>query len=216
MTATEPRSAVSGAPARRGRRAGRRQGGGSRWLNALAGLVLVAGAVGLQALHMSEGEAADALVYTGAKGEDVDARRFTARVDSFAVAKAIQDSSSTIGTDNLFLVVSVSAKSSLKPYHMREAVLVTADGKKFAATDRVDSTLTLANTWVQPDIWVSGRFVFEVPASALPGASVLLGLGTSVLVESYRPQVQVDLGLDEEGARKLAASPQDVYSVVKK
>ncbi|GAA4975250.1 hypothetical protein HD597_009414 [Nonomuraea thailandensis] len=216
MTATEPRSAVSGGPARRGRRAGRRRGGGSRWLNALAGVVLVAGAIGLQSLHLSEGETSNALVYTGEKGEEVDARRFTARVDSFSVAKGIQDNSSTIGTDNLFLVIAVSAKSSLKPYHMREAVLVTADGKRFATTDRVDSSLTLAHTWVQPDIWVSGRVVFEVPASALPGASVLLGLGTTTLVESYRPQVEVDLGLDEEGARKLAASPQDVYSFVKK
>ncbi|HEX4814094.1 MAG TPA: hypothetical protein VFV66_15230 [Nonomuraea sp.] len=92
------------------------------------------------------------------------------------------------------------------------------DGKRFDATDRVDRAVTLANTWVQPDIWVSGRFVFEVPASALAGAHVVFSLPspTGVLLESYAPEAEIDLGLDEETARKLAASPQDVYSVVEK
>ncbi|MEV0228060.1 hypothetical protein [Nonomuraea sp. NPDC050786] len=217
MTTTERRSAV--APGRRGgggRRAGRRQGTGARLLGVLVGLVLVAGAVGVQTLHMTEGEEADPLTYTGAKGEAVDARRFTVRLDSFTAAKSIQTGDSTLGTDNLFLIVTASAKSSRKPYHLAQPVLVTADGKRFSATDRVSSMLTLANTWVQPDIWVSGRFFFEVPPSALPGAKVLFRLPQQVLVEAYQPEVEVDLGLDEEGARKLAASPQDVYSTDKK
>ncbi|TYB69922.1 hypothetical protein FXF51_07160 [Nonomuraea sp. PA05] len=214
MTATEQRSAVAG-PARRGRRAARPRGGGSWLLNAVAGLVLISGAIGLQTLHMTEGELSDPLTYTGAKGQDVDARRFTARVDSFSVAKAIESSSSTIGTDNLFLIVMVSAKSSLKPYHLSEAVLLTADGKRFDNTDRVDNSVLLSNTWVQPDIWVSGRYVFEVPASALPGASIVIGLPGEAISEAYLPEVEVDLGLDDEGARKLAASPEAVYSVKK-
>ncbi|MGW4791698.1 hypothetical protein ACWEPC_04665 [Nonomuraea sp. NPDC004297] len=213
MSATGRRSAAG--PPRRGRRAGKRRGGGTRLLNAVAGLVLLGGAIGLQTLHMTEGETSEALMYTGAKGEDVDARRFTARVDSFSTAKAIESNTKTVETDHLFFVVEVSAKSSLQPYHMREAILVTADGKRFDASDRVDNGLSLSNIWVQPDLWVSGRFFFEVPASALPGASVVLGLGMEVLVEPYRPQVEVDLGLDEEAARKLAASPQAVYSVKK-
>ncbi|GAA3245235.1 hypothetical protein [Nonomuraea helvata] len=216
MTTTEQRSAV--APARRGggRRADQRQGTGARLLGVVVGLVLLAGAVGVQTLHMTEGEQGDPLTYTGAKGEAVDARRFAVRLDSFVAAKSIQTGGSTLGTDHLFLIVNASAKSSLKPYHLAQPVLVTADGKRFSATDRVNTMLTLANTWVQPDIWVSGRFFFEVPASALPGAKVLFTLPQKVLVESYQPEVEVDLGLDEEGARKLAASPQDVYSTDKK
>ncbi|TMR07584.1 hypothetical protein ETD86_51460 [Nonomuraea turkmeniaca] len=215
MTATESRSAV--APTRQSRRASRRSGSASRVLSAAAGLLLVGGAMAMQTLDLSDGELSAPLTYTGAKGETVDARRYTVRLDSFAAAKSIQDDDGTIGTDNLFLIVNASAKSSLKPYHLGHPVLVTADDKKFDATDRVDTTDTLANTWVQPDIWVSGRFFFEVPASALPGARVVFRLPPQAgLQEPYQPEVEVDLGLDEEAARKLAASPQDVYSTVKK
>ncbi|TMR88389.1 hypothetical protein [Nonomuraea basaltis] len=214
MTATQPRTAV--APARRNRRTGRKRGGGAKALSLAAGLLLVGGAMGVQTLHMSEGEFSNPLTYAGDKGEAVDARRFTVRVDSVTSAKSIQSNTKTIGTDNLFLIVSASAKSSLKPYHLAQPVLLTADGKEFDATDRVDNSVTLTNTWVQPDIWVSGRFFFEVPPSALSGASVVFGLPRPIIQEGFPPEVEIDLGLDEAAARKLTASPQDVYSTDKK
>ncbi|MFI7705800.1 hypothetical protein [Nonomuraea sp. NPDC049480] len=214
MTATQQGSAV--APSRRTRRTERRRGGGSKALGVVAGLLLMGGAVGMQTLHLSDNELSDPLTYAGAKGEAVDARRFSLRLDSLATAKSIQSGTSTVPTDQVFLIVTVSAKSSIKPYHLGQPVLVTADGKKFDATDRVDNTLTLAQKWVQPDIWTSGRFFFEVPPSALADASVVFGLRASVVVESYRPEVEIDLGLDEDAARKLAASAQNVYSTDKK
>ncbi|MFG1619368.1 hypothetical protein ACGFI3_42000 [Nonomuraea wenchangensis] len=215
MTATEPRAAALPQPG--GPPAGRRPGLGARLLAVAAGVLLIAGAMGLQTLKLRPAEVADPIVYTGSKGEDVDARRFTLRLDSIAAAKALQGSSKTIATDNVFLVVAASAKSSLKPYHLATPVLVTAGGKRFEATDRVDRSVTLSNTFVQPDIWVSGRFYFEVPASALPGASVRFSLPQQgVVLEPYRPEVEIDLGLDDEGARKLVASAQDVYPTVKK
>ncbi|TDB93140.1 hypothetical protein E1267_43535 [Nonomuraea longispora] len=215
MTATQPRS--SAAPARRGRRGGRRPANTSRLLNAVAGLVLAGAAVLLQTMSLNEGEQSLPLTYVGDKGEDVDAKRFTVRVDSYVTARSIRSlTGKTIGTDHLFLVVNASAKSSLKPYKLGQPVLMTEDGKKFSATDRVDSSQTLSNVWVQPDIWVSGRYFFEVPASALPGARVVFGLPQAFIMETYQPEIEVDLGLDEAGARKLAASPQDVYSMDKK
>ncbi|NRQ33150.1 hypothetical protein HII36_15050 [Nonomuraea sp. NN258] len=212
-TTAEPRAAA--APSRRGRRAAPRPGG-SPLLNIAIGLLLAGGAVGLQTLHLTADETGAPVTYVGDKGEDVDARRFTVRLDSFVAAKAIQSSTKTVETDHVFLIVTASAKSSLKPYHLGQPMLLTSDGKKFAATDRVDRGATLANTWMQPDIWVSGRFFFDVPASVLAGARVVFGLPPEVLVEPFRPEVEIDLGLDEEAARKLTASPQPVYSIVKK
>ncbi|WP_103961571.1 hypothetical protein [Nonomuraea solani] len=186
-------------------------------LTTAAGLVLIIGALCVQSLQLGPEARLAPLTYVGAKGEAVDAGRFTARLDSFSTAKSIQSSGKTIGTDGLFFIINVSAKSSFEPYHLGQPVLLTADGKRFSATDRVDSTLTLSNAWVQPDIWVSGRFFFEVPASALPEARVIIALPAKAgLVESFEPEVEVDLGLDEAAARKLAASPQDVYSTDKK
>ncbi|MBB6350238.1 hypothetical protein ACWGH8_36390 [Nonomuraea muscovyensis] len=213
MTAT--RESPARADGRRGRRAGR---GGSPVLNAVVGLLLAGGAVGLQSLALSENDASAPLTYVGDKGRQVDARRFTVRLDSVAVAKAIKVSATkTVETDHLFLVVRASAKSSLRPYHLAQPVLMDAEGHKFTATDRVDSARTLADKWVQPDIWVSGPFFFEVPASALPDAKVVFALpGSAIPVEPYAPEAEIDLGLDEQAARKLAAAPQDVYSLVEK
>jgi hypothetical protein len=167
VTATQQRSTA--APGRRSRRAGRGPGIGTRLLSGAVGLVLLSGAVWLQTLHMTDDEIDGRITYTGAKGEVVDARRFSLRLDSFLAARSIQSGSQTIGTDNLFLVVNVTAKSSLKPYHLGQPELLTADGKRFDATDRVNNDLTMAMSWVQPDIWKSGRFFFEVPSSELAG-----------------------------------------------
>jgi hypothetical protein len=199
----------------RGGRTGRR---GSLALNAALGLLLVGAAVGLQSLGLSENDASAPLTYVGDKGQAVDARRFTVRLDSVGAAKAIQVSATeTVETDQVFLVVRASAKSSLRPYHLAQPVLMDAEGRRFAATDRVDAARTLADKWVQPDIWVSGPFFFEVPASALPDARVVFSLpGSALPVEPYAPEAEIDLGLDEQAARRLAAAPQDVYSLVEK
>ncbi|MEU6718814.1 hypothetical protein ABZ897_45740 [Nonomuraea sp. NPDC046802] len=215
MTATDPRP--SGAPSpRRSRRAARRRGSGSRLLGVAAGLLLLSAAVGVQAIRLTPEELSAPLTYVGAKGDTVDAKRFTVRLNSFTAAKAIKMHTKTVSTDNLFLIVDASAKSSLKPYHLGQPVLLTADGRRFDATDRVDQSATLATKWIQPDIWAGGRFFFEVPASVLPEARVIFRLPPELLVEQYPPEVEVDLGLTEEGARKLAATPQDVYSTVEK
>ncbi|MET8864417.1 hypothetical protein ABZW11_15870 [Nonomuraea sp. NPDC004580] len=216
MTLIDQRSEV--APGRQSRRGGRRKGRGSGIAGVAAGLVMLLAAVGLQTQALGEGSLSDPLSYTGSKGEIVDAQRFTVRLDAFSTARKIQLSDTeTIETGNIFLIVQASAKSSMKPYHLGQPVLLTPDGVRYAATDRVDSQQTLANVWVQPDIWVKGPFFFEVPAKALPGARVVFGLPPQAgPQEPYRPEVEIDLGLDEAAARKLAGSPQDVYSIVEK
>ncbi|MEV4802920.1 hypothetical protein AB0K18_23170 [Nonomuraea sp. NPDC049421] len=215
MTLTDQRSEA--VPGRQSRRGGRRRGRGSGVAGVAAGLVMLLAAVGLQTKALG-GTVNDPLSYTGGKGEVVDAQRFSVRLDSFTTARKIQLSDTeTIETGNVFLVVRASAKSSMKPYHLGQPDLLTPDGVRFAATDRVDRQKTLANVWVQPDIWVSGPFFFEVPAGALPGARVVFKLPPQAgAQEPYRPEVEIDLGLDEAAARKLADSPQDVYSIVKK
>jgi hypothetical protein len=179
-------------------------------------LLLVGGAIGVETFRLLDNDFTAPLTYTGGKGEVVDARRFTVRLDSFTVAKAVRTGADkTVETDLVFLVVRASAKSSRQPYHLAQPVLLDGEGRRFAATDRVDSGLTLAAKWAQPDIWVNGPFVFEVPPSALAGAAVVFSLpGSAVPVEPYAPEVEIDLGLDEAGARKLTAAPQDVYSLV--
>lgn len=216
MTTTQQPSSM--VPARGARRAQRRSGGGAatKALAALAGVALIAVAMWVQSFHLSELETSDPLVYSGAKGDIVDARRFSLQLEDFFAAKSIKSGDKTVQTDQIFLVLKVRAKSTLKPYHLGQPVLTTADGKKFDATDRVSSSQTLADKWVQPDIWRTGQSYFEVPPAALAGATVTYALPGSFLVESYQPEVEIDLDLDEEGARKLTTSAQAVYSTDKK
>ncbi|TXK35678.1 hypothetical protein [Nonomuraea sp. C10] len=211
MTATARRPEAPEAP---GRRSGRR--GGSRLLNAAVGLVLLGAAIGLQSLDLSHNEYSAPLTYLGGKGENVDATRFVVRLNSVTAAKSIRHLSDTLKTDRLFLVVDVSAKSKLKPYKLGPAVLLTTDGKKFSATDRIDSSATASAKWVQPDIWAGGSYFFEVPASVLAGARLVVGLPPTALVEPYQPEAEIDLALDEAAARKLVGSAQDVYSTAEK
>ncbi|MEV4069731.1 hypothetical protein ACGFJC_15980 [Nonomuraea fuscirosea] len=217
MTTTQqPSSMVPSRGARRAQRRAGGAGGGAKALAALAGVALIAVAMWVQSHHMSDLQTSDPLVYSGAKGETVDARRFSVRLENFVAAKSIKSGDKTLQTDQIFLILTVKATSALKPYHLGEPVLTTAEGKKFAATDRVDNSLSLASKWVQPDIWRAGQSFFEVPPSALAGATVTYALPGSFLVESYQPEIEIDLGLDEEGARKLATSAQAVYSTDKK
>jgi hypothetical protein len=185
-------------------------------LNALLGLALAGGAIGGQALGLDSNEASAPLTYVGAKGEDTDAGRFSVRVDSFSTARAIETGTKTVPTDQLFLVVNAAATAAVKPLRLAQPTLLTQDGLRFTATDKIGDFSTLANKWVQPGYWVSGSFFFDVPPSALAGARIVFDLPAQAITEPYRPEVEIDLGLEEEAAKKLAATPQDLYSLTQK
>ncbi|MFI6501996.1 hypothetical protein [Nonomuraea typhae] len=210
MTATEPRSARP----RRSRRSDRPRRG-SRVVNAVAGLALAAAAVGVQRVALTPNEISAPIASVGGKGQEVSAGRFSARVDSFASARHVQTETKTVPAEQLFLVVQAAGTSSREPMHFGKPLLRTPGGTSFEATDKVDSARLLTKPWVQPGFWVSGFFVFEVPASALEGARVVFRLPTSALVEPFKPEVEVDLGIDEAAAKQLSSAPQDVYSLKK-
>ncbi|GAA2689852.1 hypothetical protein [Nonomuraea recticatena] len=209
MTATDQRRS---APPRQSRRAPR--GGGSKVLNALLGLALAGGAIGLQTLMLTNEDLAAPLTYTGALKEDVNAGRFSARVDSITSARAIDTGEKTIeaGKDQVFVVIQASATVPKEPLHLEPAELLTGEGQRYAATDRIEKAKTLGNPWIQPGWWASGPFFFEVPASALPGARAVFSIPTNMFYgEPHLPEVEVDLGLDDAAAQRLFTAPEDVY-----
>ncbi|MEV0581407.1 hypothetical protein [Nonomuraea sp. NPDC050310] len=221
MTATQQEAPRSAAPAGRRSRSRRRERRGSGFLGVLVGLALAGGAVGIQSLALDSDDMALPLTYTGDRGEEVDAGRFSARVDNVETAKGIQQSDGVVATDQIFLVVTLSATVPDEPIKLTKdpapAILLTAEGKRFAATKRVDSTLTLANRWIQPGWWAQGRVVFEVPPAVLPGSKVIVSAPNSAIYsEPLTPEAELDLGLDEEKAKQLTAAPKDVYPLAEK
>ncbi|WP_336208525.1 hypothetical protein [Nonomuraea sp. LPB2021202275-12-8] len=210
MTATDRRPAAP----RRVRRQPPRRRAGRAVLGVLTGLVLAAGAVAVQSLELTQ-EGKDApLTFLGAKGEAVDAGRFSVRVLKVSSAKAVKGQGGDVPAEQLFLVVEAEATVSKEPVHLAPPTLLTADGKKFVATDKVDKSLTLANPWIQPGWWSRGKFVFEVPSSALPGAQAVFQLPVSGLYsEPLPPEAQIDLGIDEAAGKQLASTPADVVDL---
>lgn len=199
------------------RKSPRRRRAAATVLNTLVGLLLVAGAVTVQSLELSQAEKDAPLTYVGAKDEAVDAGRFSVRVKKVSTARAVETGDEVVPAEQLFLVIEVEATVPRKPVHLAPPTLLAADGKKFAATDKVDTARTLANPWIQPGWWASGRFVFEVPAAALPGAQAVFALPSGDLyVEPLPPEAQVDLGIDEAVAKRLSSAPADVVDLDEK
>ncbi|MGP3964363.1 hypothetical protein ACTWPT_51220 [Nonomuraea sp. 3N208] len=216
MTATQ-QHAVAPRRSRNRRQAARRSGSGSRVVHVLAGLVLAAGAVAVQSLALSADDMDMPLTYTGAKGQDVDAGRFSVRVQKVSSAKAVKVENKNVPTEQVFLVVEAAATVPAEPMHLGMPSLLAADGKVYAASDKIAKAKTLANPWIQPGWWITGRFVFEVPASALPGAQAVFKLPISgIYSEPLPPEAQIDLGIDDATAKQLTTAPAAVFDLDEK
>ncbi|GAA0394171.1 hypothetical protein Acor_66380 [Acrocarpospora corrugata] len=194
-TRTRPRVAPAPTPPRRGfaRRAGA----------AVLGVALCACAVYAQALAMPYEQLGSNLTSHATLGETTATGRFSVRATSVVAAKAVdtRDYSgkvSKVQTSHVFLIVAVTATAPKEPlrFDASTTVLVTADGKRYRATDKVDRTLTLFEKWVQPGFWSTGNLIFEVPVGAVPGASVIVASPSGgFLVDSFAPEVEIDLRL---------------------
>ncbi|NUT44480.1 MAG: hypothetical protein HOV86_31235 [Thermoactinospora sp.] len=216
MTATaQQQQQEAAAPGGRRAARSRRSRKGPAILNALAGLVLASGAIWIQSMAMSPDEMDMPLTYVGDKGEEVDAGRFSVKVEGVDSARTIRlTRDELVRTDLLFLVVNLSATSKKEPLRFQEPYLLTPDGLRFKATDKVGNILTLSNKYVQPGMRSGGSWVFEVPASALQGSSIIVQAPTSALyAEPLIPEVEVDLGIDEALAKQLGSAPKDLYSL---
>jgi hypothetical protein len=191
----------------------------NRFYGAVAGLVLLAAAVGAQNLIPTPVEEERTLTYTGAMKDEVSAHRFAARVDSITAARSLRlpeslDGPKKIPTDHLFLIVKAGATVPRDPINIG-ATLVSGGDDVYAATDKVPSDLTLLDTFIQPGWWTTGLYFFEVPQSALAGARIRMSPPVEVITESQRPEAEIDLGLDDAGVRDLVAKAADTYDLAR-
>ncbi|WP_182908828.1 DUF4352 domain-containing protein [Microbispora sp. H13382] len=191
---------------------------------AVAGIVLAAAAVyAQQNLSMSFEQRTSYLTYKGRIGETVETKRFTVKVLSVTAAHAVDTTDysnkvTKVATGNLFLLVDVSATSTREPMRLSELsppLLLTADGRRYQPTDKVNAALTLFNKYIQPGFWSSGLLVFEVPKDAVPGAGlVFIPPNTPLVPDVYAPEAQIDLGLSGAAADRLISQAEDYHSLV--
>ncbi|OPG11982.1 DUF4352 domain-containing protein [Microbispora sp. GKU 823] len=201
-----------------------RRGLARRFAAGVAGIALAAAAVYTQQnFAMSFEQRVSYLTYKGRIGETVETKRFTVKVLSVAAARAVDTTDysnkvTKVATSNLFLLVDVSATSAREPFKLSRLsppVLLTADGRRYQPTDKVNDALTLFNKYIQPGFWSSGLLVFEVPEDEVPGADLVFIPPVSPLVsDTYAPEAQIDLGLSGAAADRLISQAKDYHSLV--
>ncbi|GII79680.1 hypothetical protein Sru01_46620 [Sphaerisporangium rufum] len=186
-----------------------------RLLHVAVGLALIGGAGYAHEFVLPPDRLDDPLTATGGPREEIRMDTFSARLEEVRFARSVRVKKE-FGTDEattrqIFLVAKVGATSVRKPLKL-SAFLLTADGLRFDPTDRVDAGATLAEKWVQPGWWRSGLYFFEVPPDKVAGARVVV-TDPQVLFEDWVPEVAMDLGLDEAGARRMISEAEDGYEV---
>ncbi|AWS40376.1 hypothetical protein [Streptosporangium sp. 'caverna'] len=195
-----------------------------RWRRAgtvLAGVALAAAAVSLQAFGSAAADHDTPLTWTGGVGDEVVASRFSARVKTVRAAKALEsksfsDEKTRATTKGIFIIVEMGATSARKPLQLGTPVLLTESGHRYEATDKVDSSLTITELYIQPGWWGEGVTVFDLPPDELPGSRIVLAPSASFLVEPNGPEIEIDLGLDEAAAKRLVSTAKDVYTMAVK
>ncbi|MEU8207007.1 hypothetical protein [Streptosporangium sp. NPDC049046] len=193
----------------------------SRWRTAgavLAGITLAASAVGLQAFGSEAADHDAPLTSTGAFNEEVTGSRISARVKAVYAAKAIATRKASgeqerVTAKGIFVIVEVGATATWEPQRFGPPRLLTAGGRRYVASDRVDQTLTVTHPYLQPGWWTEGVTVFEIPPGELPDSRILLAPSSGFIVEPNGPQIEIDLGLDETAARQLTFTAKDVYEL---
>ena len=203
----------------------RRRGVGQRIVSGVLGIALAAAAVyAQQNLAMSFEQRVSFLTYKGRIGETVETKRFTVKVTSVSAARAVDTKDfsnevTKVETSNLFLLVDVSATSARDPMRLSKLtppILLTEDGRRYSPTDKVDESLTLFNRWIQPGFWSSGVLVFEVPKDAVPGARLVFIPPNGMIVDTFAPEAEVDLGLTSAAASRLISQAEEYHSLVSK
>ncbi|GLW96433.1 DUF4352 domain-containing protein [Microtetraspora sp. NBRC 16547] len=197
----------------------------SRVVGIVVGLALAAAAVYAQTFTLSYEQRSSPLTVKGSAGELVETNRFSVKVTSVTAAHAV-DTKDTRGevvkveTSNLFLVVNVTATTPKEPMQLgtlQPPVLLTADGRRYKPTDKVDDSLTIFNKIIQPGLWSSGVLVFEVPEEALPGAGLVVSPPQGVIVvDTFAPEAEIDLGLSGDALTRLTSHAEELHSLVNK
>lgn len=181
------------------------------------GLLLIAAAVYAQSFVIGKDRFDDPLTVSGGMRQELATDLFSARLERVEAAKIIkvrtQYGVDEDGTDDLFLVVKIGATAPRRPIKL-DSHLITADGLRFNATDRVPVTATLSGKWVQSGWWRSGFFFFEIPRDKIEGARVVVSqLPSSMFGDQYAAEASFDLGLDPAEVDQLARSAGAVYEV---
>lgn len=182
----------------------------------IGGTILLAGAMWLHAYQPKvEARMLDPIRTGGDVGEEIVTPAFTVRVDGVVAARSLAPDAflggePAIGTDGVYVVVRARAMSREEPVELRSAVLETPGGYTYEAAPRPGGGQVPGAT-LQPMLWTSTAFVFELPKSRLAGAHLVVGTGG--LLPQLSSAADIDLGLTGSRADDLVRKAPERYKV---
>ncbi|GAA3843024.1 hypothetical protein GCM10022226_77400 [Sphaerisporangium flaviroseum] len=195
--------------------------------NGVVALAIGAAAVYAHTFAMDKDKLDAPLTSHAAAGGVAVTGRFSARLEKVVAARSLRllttstdpetgrvtiKKSGRVGTQDVFIVVTIGATSPGDPTRLDDAWLRTADGVEYAATDRVGPAFTLPHRPVQNGWWVDVVFVFEIPPEALAGASIVVsapssnGIYDTIYPNRYNqllPEAELPISADRAAARRL-------------
>ncbi|GGK94867.1 hypothetical protein Sme01_57600 [Sphaerisporangium melleum] len=208
---------TSPAPAPADRPRGPRRPAWHRIAAAVLGVALAAGAVYAQTFTMSADQRRAPLTFSAGPRQDVRTDHFSARLERVEFARSVRVkrtyATDEATTDQVFLIIKIGATGARRPLQLAP-FLVTADGLRFNATDKVNPTATITEKWVQPGWWRSALCFFEVPPDKIAGARVVVQEKVNDLAgDQYLPETSFDLGLTGAQVRQGVEGAKDGYEV---
>lgn len=138
-------------------------------------------------------------------GDEVALRNQVVTVDEIAAGAFVESWGTTTGTSAHFLMAVVRFEAVSEPVGL-SPTLVAADGRHYDTRGAVSSACGVT----QVGLPRTCRIFFEVPTDALPGATLRLAASE----DDADDVAVVDLGVDEAGAARLAASTQTLSAEV--
>jgi hypothetical protein len=154
------------------------------------------------------------LLAGGRTGTVVDNRVFSVKVDRVDAASGILKKDVLSGdrrmtTPGVFLIVYVSAKSDMKPLRLGHVRLATRGGFAYDESGRTE--IFTPDASLEPMLWRSTFYVFELPKDRVAGARLIVG--QSDLINNLSAESAVDLGLTADRTARLLAKPATDYTL---
>lgn len=152
------------------------------------------------------------IVEHGKPGEFVHGRRFAARVDAVATASRLRfarqgDTPEQRDSSGIWLIVQASAMAAHEPMLIGSAAVLTRDGRRYDSSGRLYTAPgQLTTRELQPGVASQGLLIFELPADAVAGASLVLAANRLDRLDS---ELQIALGLDQ------APAPREFHDLVR-
>ena len=173
------------------------------------GLALLALVLAVHRLEPDRDQELRPLAVEGERGRPVDAGAFTIEVQRVTTARTVISRSGLGGvqpltTGGTWVLVWATATARREPLELLGSYLVTRDGHRYAATERLGGVgRTLDGTTLEPGIARHGAIVFEVPHRRLAGAR--LSVSDQPPPNRLGYEARIALGIDDRRAATLVS-----------